>query len=233
MNKSNVKIIILLASVALLGLITIQGYWINNAILLGEQRFEQDVNDALNKVVSQMEKQMATTKINKKFNFRKQGIRWFTPQDSLTSFSKLINPAHTDNKNDYSLQKDKMNMKIYEEYSSDSNGVVVKKSRHKSYLNDSTESEMGMGSEVDIPTDIKQFNPKTAIILHKKALSIFLKYCDVNVPRANSGRLGRIIKNCSTEFFNIAFPHGNAITSADKVIRYKEVKMYLLQSKNK
>ena len=159
MNKSNVKIITLLASLALVGLIAIQVFWINNAIILGEQRFEQDVNEALNKVVTRMEKQMATSKINKKFNFRKQGIRWFTPQDSLTRVSELINPSPGSDKNDFSWQKDKMNVKIYEEYSSDSNGVVVKKSRHKNFLNDSTESEMGVGTEMDIPSDIKQYNP--------------------------------------------------------------------------
>ena len=158
MNKNYVKIITILASLAVLGLISIQVYWINNAIILGEQRFEQDVNDALNKVVSRMEKHTTASKISKKFNFRKQGIRWFTPQDSLNRVSKLISDSKTD-KTDFTLPKDKMNMKIYEEYSSDSNGVIVKKSRYKNYLNDSTASEIADGAEMDVPSDIQQFNP--------------------------------------------------------------------------
>ena len=50
MNKNNIKIIVLIASVALLGLIAVQLYWIKDAIQIGEERFEQNVNEALNNV---------------------------------------------------------------------------------------------------------------------------------------------------------------------------------------
>lgn len=146
-----------MASLALIGLIAIQLYWINNAMTLGKQRFEQNVNEALNNVVSRMEKQIAASKIRKRFNFRKQGIRWFTPQDSLTGESKFINNSKL-SKNNFPLAKDKINVKIYEEYSSDSNGVTIKKSRHKNYLSDSASSEMDGLSEMDVPTYIHQFN---------------------------------------------------------------------------
>ena len=74
MNKGNIRIITIMASLALLGLIGIQIYWVNNAVTLGEQRFEQSVNEALNNVVLRMEKYQAAAKITQKFNFRKQGI---------------------------------------------------------------------------------------------------------------------------------------------------------------
>lgn len=157
MNKSNVKIIITMASVALLGLIGIQVYWINNAIILGKQRFEQNVNEALNNVVARMEKQVTVSKIRKKFNFRKQGIRLFTPQDSLSGASKFITGMPSDKKN-FLLQKDKINVKIYEEYSVDSNGVTISKSRHKNYMSDSASSDMDMLSEIEVPPYINQFN---------------------------------------------------------------------------
>lgn len=157
MNKNNVKIIITMASLAMIGLIAIQVYWINNAMTLSKQRFEQNVNEALSNVVSRMEKQIAASKIRKKFNFRKQGIRWFSPTDSLASTSEFITDSKS-NKNDFSLQKDKINVKIYEEYSSDSNGVIVKKSRHKNYLSDSASSEMSGLTEMEVPTYIHQFN---------------------------------------------------------------------------
>lgn len=157
MNKSNVKIITIIASLALMGLIAIQVYWINNAIVLGKQRFEQNVNEALDKVVSMMEKQRAANKISKKFNFRKQGIRWFAPQDTSTKAEKI---NETQARNDLALQNDKINVKIYEEYSSDSNGVVVKKSRHKSYLSDTTSSELdiNVSNEMGMPSYLQQFN---------------------------------------------------------------------------
>ena len=147
-----------MASLALLGIIAIQLYWINNAMSLGKQRFEQNVNEALNNVVSRMEKQIAASKIRKKFNFRKQGIRWFTPKDSLSEGSKFIHPSDPGNKNNFTLPKDKINVKIYEEYSSDSNGVTVKKSRHKNSMNDTTFSEMDFLPDKDVPTYINQFN---------------------------------------------------------------------------
>ncbi len=146
-----------MASFALIGLIAIQLYWIDNAVTLGKQRFEQNVNEALNNVVSHMEKQIAASKIRKKFNFHKQGIRWYAPEDSLTRRTKFINGAKSD-KNDFSLSKDKMNVIVYEEYSSDSNGVTVKKSRHKNYMSDSASSEMDGLTDIDVPSYIHQFN---------------------------------------------------------------------------
>ena len=158
MNKSRIRIISVLASIALMGLIGIQVYWINDAITLSKQRFEQNVNEALTNVVSRMEKQKTASKISKKFNFHKQGIRWFAPQDSLANSSKFITDPKSD-KNNFDLSKSKnVNVKIYEEYSSDSSGVVVKKTRHKNYLNDSTLAENDFRSDMNIPTYVQQFN---------------------------------------------------------------------------
>src|ERR1700746_3237571 len=82
MNKNSIRITTVVASLALMGLIAIQIYWVNNAISLGKQRFEQSVNEALSNVVSRIEKLQAAAKITKKFNFRKQGIRWFSSDAS-------------------------------------------------------------------------------------------------------------------------------------------------------
>lgn len=146
MNKSNVNIIVAIASIALLGLIAIQVYWINNAITLAEQRFDQNVNEALNKVVFKVEKQLTAAKITKKFNFRTQGIREVLQNDSLSD------------KNKFTLKKDKVNVKIYEQFSSDSNGVIVKKARHKNYSSDSASSHMPMQTEMVVPDYIQRFN---------------------------------------------------------------------------
>lgn len=157
MKKNSVKIIILITSLALLGLIAIQAYWINNAITLSKQHFEQNVSEALGKVVIKMEKQLAASRISKKFNFRKQGIRWYTPTDSTSQQDELASNSKTDQTN-LLLKKDKVNVKIYEEYSSDSNGVVVKKSRQKDYSSDSTTTKMDDDNGMDIPAYIQQFN---------------------------------------------------------------------------
>jgi two-component system phosphate regulon sensor histidine kinase PhoR len=197
MKKSSVKIITTMASLALVGLIAIQVYWINNAIILGKQRFEQNVNEALNNVVARMEKQVAASKIRKKFNFRKQGIRWFSPSDSLVKGSKFSSNSKL-NKNNFTLPKDKANVRIYEEYSSDSNGVVVKKSGHKNYLNDSSVSLIGGGGEMDVPDYLKQFNSgelRNKWFSEKKIMvnDIFDELVSINVYNDYSNKIDTIL----------------------------------------
>lgn len=157
MNKNKVNIIIILTSIALLGLISIQVYWINNAISISEQRFEQNVNEALSKVVYKIEKQTTAAKITKRFNLRTQGIRTITQNDSLSQRASSPNDSSYQ-ESSFTLKKDKINIKIYEEYTADSNGVIVKKSRHKNYSGDSASSQMSMGSEIGFPDYMQRFN---------------------------------------------------------------------------
>ena len=139
MNKNSIRIIAVVASIALMGLIAIQVYWVNNAISLGKERFEQSVNEALTNVVSRMEKLQAAAKITKKFKFRKQGIRWFSADGSAKGGTKFVHDSVGD-RHPFSLQKKKVNVKIVEDYAADSNGVLVKKTREKDYSSDSTSS---------------------------------------------------------------------------------------------
>jgi G:T/U-mismatch repair DNA glycosylase len=74
---------------------------------------------------------------------------------------------------------------------------------------------------------IKELRPKTVVILHRKVLTKFSKYLGQIPPKSNTGKLGKIIKSSDTTFFNIAFPHGNSITSEEKNKRYIELKDYL------
>ena len=78
---------------------------------------------------------------------------------------------------------------------------------------------------------IKEISPKVAIILHSKVSQKFLNFLGYSIPQTNSGKLGTLIKDNLTMFFNIAFPHVNAISSKDKVAQYQAVKSYLLELK--
>jgi hypothetical protein len=78
---------------------------------------------------------------------------------------------------------------------------------------------------------IEKFNPETAIILHSKALSKLFNYLNKPIPKSNTGKLGRVIENCNTEFFSIAFPHNNSIKSVDKVEQYKKLKQFIITIK--
>ena len=77
--------------------------------------------------------------------------------------------------------------------------------------------------------EIRKYRPKATILLHGKVTKTFLPYLGNNPVRANHGQIGKIMVNCPTMFYSIAFPHGNNVPSADKVKKYKEVKYYLLK----
>ena len=56
MNQKNLKIIIALMSLSVLGLIAIQFYWISIALQLEEEKFNQNVGSALSEVVRLLDK---------------------------------------------------------------------------------------------------------------------------------------------------------------------------------
>jgi two-component system phosphate regulon sensor histidine kinase PhoR len=180
MNKSNLGIITIMASLALIGLITIQVYWINNSVEIGKERFEQSVNEALNNVVARMEKQMAAAQITRKFNFRKQGMRYYSPGDSMKAGIEL------DDKQYYPIPKNKVNVKVYEEFTSDSNGVVTKRTREKTYASDSTSPELKARMEADgpmLPAIKDTTNLKKDWFTHQNAMvnDIFDELVSVNI----------------------------------------------------
>jgi hypothetical protein len=76
---------------------------------------------------------------------------------------------------------------------------------------------------------IRTFSPKVVILLHSKVVKKFLAFLGCNIPPSNSGKLGALVKDSSTMFFNIAFPHGNTISSENKIVQYQAVKKYLLE----
>ena len=75
---------------------------------------------------------------------------------------------------------------------------------------------------------ITEYSPKVAILMHKKVTRAFLTYLGEPVVAANHGQIGKIVDGCPTMFYSIGFPHGNNISSRDKVEKYIEVKNYLL-----
>ncbi|MGZ4118924.1 MAG: sensor histidine kinase, partial [Bacteroidia bacterium] len=136
-------------------------------------------------VVSRMEKLQAAAKITKKFKFRKQGIRWFSSDGKVKGGSKFVTDSVRD-KHPFSLQKNKVNVKILEDYAADSNGVIVKKTRQKDYSSDSTSSDFDARTKTDGPSFFQQFGGVEANqnwISHKSAMvnDIFDELVSINV----------------------------------------------------
>ncbi len=73
MSKYNLHIIAACMAVALVGLISFQFYWINNAISLGKERFRQEALEAMNAVAMQLERNevrdVAVNNFKSKFSF--------------------------------------------------------------------------------------------------------------------------------------------------------------------
>lgn len=78
---------------------------------------------------------------------------------------------------------------------------------------------------------IQKYQPKAAILLHGTVLKRFLKFLGKAVPSTNTGALGELVENCKTKFYNIAFPHGNTITSIEKIEQYINLKIQLTETK--
>lgn len=136
MNRRNIFFFSFFIGLVLLALICVQLFWISNVIRLTEKHFDQDVNDALNDVVLRFEK-VSMSKLTKKFNFRKQAVRWLSPKMDSMRDGKIVSDTNREHRM-YSLQQKKQyNIKVYEELTSDSNGIVTSRLKHTYYTHDS------------------------------------------------------------------------------------------------
>jgi two-component system phosphate regulon sensor histidine kinase PhoR len=184
--------ITIMASLAMLGLIAIQVYWVKNAIALGEERFEQSVNEALNNVVKRLEKKQAAVKVTRKFNFRKQGIRFFGSSKTPTS---LIKDTICDDKQCYKLNNNHVNVKIIEDYASDSNGVIVKRTRQKDYSGDTLSTVMEQKIGNDGPSLFQQMETSPNWLSKKSDMmnDIFDELVSINVYNGFEGKTDTLL----------------------------------------
>jgi len=67
MKEKQLKIIIIMMSIALAGLIAVQGYWIKNTIDLANDKFDKDVTEALLMTVNKIEKEETKDVVIRKF----------------------------------------------------------------------------------------------------------------------------------------------------------------------
>lgn len=125
MNKHNLGIISVLVGIALVALIAVQIYWIKSSIKLKEEEFERSVKEALKSTSSKMEKIATANKIAKKIKLRKQGVRITKP-----GLVTVGNPSGSD-----------IQVRIFEELSTDSSGVITSKMSQKEFIGDSANSK--------------------------------------------------------------------------------------------
>lgn len=125
MNKYNLGVISVLVGVALVALIAVQIYWIQSSVKLKEEEFERSVNEALKSTANKLEKIAYSNKISKKIKLRKQGVKITKP-----ALKTVSNPSGRD-----------VQVRIFEELSTDSCGVVTSKMSQKEFVGDSVNSQ--------------------------------------------------------------------------------------------
>jgi two-component system phosphate regulon sensor histidine kinase PhoR len=79
MNNKNIILIIILMTLALIGLVSLQLYWIKSAIAVEEANFRRSVNEAISIVITKLEKK----EINEQFNKNREKTRLINTIDSL------------------------------------------------------------------------------------------------------------------------------------------------------
>ncbi len=73
--------------------------------------------------------------------------------------------------------------------------------------------------------DVIRLNqPKTVVLLHGKVINKVLSLWNHPIPSSNSGLIKYKESPLPTVFYNIAFPHGNAISNQEKISQYLKLK---------
>lgn len=130
MRIKQFKIAIILVSVVIVSLIALQLYWINNALEVQRQQFENNVNAALHQVVYKLEKKATAAKITRRLNLRRQ-------PNSIIGGKKDFNRSTNIGINEkikVSNPSDYFKLNVMEQITTDSNGILKTQTREKSIL---------------------------------------------------------------------------------------------------
>ncbi len=128
MVRQNLTIITIIVSMALVALVGVQLFWIKNAVQLKKDEFRRDVHEAMDNVVDKLEKINNAARIKKKIKLYKHGIAQRIQSGQAT-------------------EKDKIKIKILEEFSIDSNGVITSSIKERQYDGDS------VNNMIDFPVE--------------------------------------------------------------------------------
>lgn len=95
MNRKGFISIIVIITLALIGLMIIQSYWIRSAITVKEANFIRDVNEAMSGVISRLERIEAANEFTNQMNVMQQRQKWLQTLDSLDQSYKNGNGSFT------------------------------------------------------------------------------------------------------------------------------------------
>jgi two-component system, OmpR family, phosphate regulon sensor histidine kinase PhoR len=124
-----------LVCISLLVLIAFQVYWIKGEYDLKEERFKQDVSEAMNHVAKNIEKYSTAKQLVKKIKIKKQGI--IVRDGKGDQQALLLNNDTLIDKSSRSINDNKFKINMYNQEIVDSNGVQKESSKQQSVTADS------------------------------------------------------------------------------------------------
>lgn len=137
-------------SVAMIGLIGIQLYWISNAVKLRQQRFQTSVNEALGNVVYRYDKLKTSESLALQMDLRSKRRRLIAQMDSINraifrtrdSLMMLKGMSDEDERPMSWTEpfSPRFEVSVYEEFLVDSMGTMVKRSRQKRFGSEDMQS---------------------------------------------------------------------------------------------
>jgi two-component system phosphate regulon sensor histidine kinase PhoR len=227
MNRRNLLFLSLFVGLILLALIGVQIYWISNTIRVTEKHFDQDVVDAMNDVVYRIEKSTTAAKLTQKFNFRKQAVRWLSTNDTTPGGNHISKDTQRDRNGIVITRNNNYNVKIFEELTTDSDGVVTGKMSNSYFAHDTMpKGDFGVGVKFQgknadsIDKKMQQFLTHRSDVMN----DIFDELVSVNVyhdfnPHLDTAQIDSIV-TIALHDKNIHIPFKFAIlnSGADTVI---------------
>jgi len=168
MIRQNLSLVTILVSLALIALIAVQLFWIKNAVQLKKDEFNRKVHEALDNLVYHLEKTTTAAKIRKKIKFRKQVA-------TQRSMSSLFVDSLT------GKPQEKIVVKMLEELSIDSNGVVTTSIKEREFEGDSTQSMAEFPSQFKETSSLEKL--KLELIENRTAMfnDIFDELVSINI----------------------------------------------------
>jgi len=168
MIRQNLSLVTILVSLALIALIAVQLFWIKNAVQLKKDEFNRKVHEALDNLVYHLEKTTTAAKIRKKIKFRKQVA-------TQRSMSSLFVDSLT------GKPQEKIVVKMLEELSIDSNGVVTTSIKEREFEGDSTQSVAEFPSQFKETSSLEKL--KMELIENRTAMfnDIFDELVSINI----------------------------------------------------
>ncbi len=165
MNQKGFIFIIVLITIALIGLMVIQSYWIKNAITVKEANFVRSVNEAVSNVVYKLEKLEAANRLQSQMDFMQQRQKWLQSIDSINQSFIDGSSANSDPwAYNRFMQKSILAQEVLESMMYDYSNTPVEKRIHITILDSLISSELAFKGintvfEFGIFSPVRNFMP--------------------------------------------------------------------------